>query len=269
VLLRKPTMNRIKTTTIALLDHLLPDRMKRSFFHLSFHLAQNEFQRYAYDHSFAPNMRFGLTEMANRRFSPNTIIDVGAFQGEWSRVAKSIWPKSRLFMIEPNLTDSAVLNGVARDLDACVFDELLGAHDDEAVDFYVMGSGSSILPECSSVPRGVQSRRLRRLDSLLTNIRGPAFLKIDAQGYELEILEGAGGLLPAIEAILLEVSIIQINEGAPLLYDVVSFMKRLGFVTYDLLQVHRRPLDRALNQIDLVFVRERSPLIADKRHFAK
>ena len=92
-------------------------------------------------------------------------------------------------------------------------------------------------------------------------------LKVDAQGYELEILKGATETLPAIEAILLEVSTIEINVGSPLLHDVVGFLKTLGFVAYDILQIHRRPLDGALNQVDFIFVREQSLLIADKRHF--
>jgi hypothetical protein len=49
---------------------------------------------------------------------------------------------------------------------------------------------------------------------------------------------------------------------------LLGFMKGLGFVTYDILEIHRRPLDKALSQIDFLFVREQSPLIADKRHFA-
>ena len=66
---------------------------------------------------------------------------------------------------------------------------------------------------------------------------------------------------------LLEVAIIEINEGAPLLHDVVAFMKSHGLVAYDILEIHRRPLDTALNQVDIIFVREDSRLIADKRHF--
>lgn len=261
-------MNRVKTTAVSLLDRLLPYHIKRSLFHLSFHLAYDEFQRFAHDYSFAPDMNLGLREMAGRGFSPKTIIDVGAFQGDWSRLAKRIWPNSRLFMIEPNLTTLAEVDNAARDLDASLFGELLGANDGKAVQFNVMGAGSTIFPECSAVPRRTEMRQLRRLDSVLKDVQAPAFLKIDAQGYELEILEGAEGLLPAVDAILLEISIIEINRGAPLLHDVVSVMKRLGFVTYDILEIHRRPLDCALNQIDLTFVREQSPLLADKRHFA-
>jgi FkbM family methyltransferase len=261
-------MNRVKTATIAILDRFLPERIKRSLFHLSFHLARAEFEQFAHKYSYAPDMKFGLAELESRKFMPRTVIDVGAFEGEWSRLAKSIWPESRLFMIEPNLAGSDALTCVAKEFDAGLFGELLGAHDNQTIHFNVMGSGSSILPEHSAVPRRVETRRLRRLDSLLKSIAAPALLKIDAQGYELEILKGATELLPAIEAILLEISIIEINKGAPLLHDVVVFMKALGFVAYDILQIHRRPLDAALNQIDFIFVRENSSLIADKRHFA-
>jgi hypothetical protein len=97
--------------------------------------------------------------------------------------------------------------------------------------------------------------------------RGACIIE-DRCGYELEILKGATRLLPAIEAILLEISTIEINVGAPLLNEVVTFMKNLEFVAYDILQIHRRPLDGALNQIDFIFIREQAALIADKRHFS-
>ena len=70
------------------------------------------------------------------------------------------------------------------------------------------------------------------------------------------------------EAVLVEVATIEVNEGAPLIHEVLPFVKSLGVVAYDILQLHRRPLDRALNQVDIVFVRERSDLIVDKRHYA-
>ncbi len=123
------------------------------------------------------------------------------------------------------------------------------------------------MEERSVVPRTVEARHLRRLDSMLEKVDQPALLKIDAQGYELQILKGASTILPAFEAVLLEVAIIEVNKGAPLLHDVVAFMRANGFVSYDILEIHRRPLDQALNQVDLVFVREQSHLIADKRHF--
>lgn len=255
-----------KRAIIDTLLKVLPLGLRNAIFHLSFHLARKEFDKFAYEYKLCPDMEFGLAALAARSFSPRSIIDVGAFKGGWSELVRRIWPNSNLVMIEPNLSMRAGLDDVASKLNARVFNELLGATEGQRVRFYVMGPGSSIMEEHSSVPRSEENRILRTLDSLLMDIEAPVLLKIDAQGYELEILRGATEILPKIEAILLEVSIIEINKGAPLLYNVVDFLRQLGFVTYDILGIHRRPLDRALNQIDLIFVREESVLLTDKRH---
>jgi FkbM family methyltransferase len=260
-------MNALKTAAIRVLNRVLPGRTKNSFFHLSFHLARAEFERFAHEYSFAPHMQFGLTEMAMRGFYPKTIIDVGAFEGAWSHMVKQIWPISRLCMIEPNLEKRTHLVKVAKDLDATLFFELLGAENNQAVRFNVMGSGSSIMKERSGVPRTVETRYLRTLDAMIKEIKPPGLLKIDAQGYELQILKGALETLLRVDAVLLEIAIIEINEGAPIFHDVIGFMRSHGFVAYDILEIHRRPLDKALNQIDVMFVREHSVLLSDKRHF--
>jgi FkbM family methyltransferase len=261
-------MNAFKITLSRALGWVLPERVKKSLFHLSFHLAYDEFQKFAHYYGFAPNMELGLTAMAERGFRPNTIVDVGAFEGEWSKLARRIWPSARTFMIEANVAKGSLLAEVAKQLDATVFCELLGAENGREVQFHLMESGSSVLAERSAVPRVVETRALRRLDSLLQDIRPPALLKIDTQGYELAVLEGVSTKLAEFEAVLLEVAIIEINDGAPLLHEVVSFMKARGYIAYDILEIHRRPLDNALNQIDIVFIREQSTLISDKRHFA-
>jgi FkbM family methyltransferase len=260
-------MNKFKTAVVDILRIMLPERVKNSLLHLSFHLAKPEFDRFAYEFNFAPSMEHGLAAMA-KRFSLKTVIDVGAYEGDWSRMARRVWPDSRILMVEPNLAKQDRLAAVARDINASVFCELLGADNDVVVAYNVMESGSSVLSERSPLDRVVERRGLRRLDSIVGEIEGPAFLKIDTQGYELEVLKGSMSILGKIEAILLEVAIIEINEGAPLLHEVLAHMKSTGFVTYDLLEIHRRPLDQALNQIDILFIREESPLLSDKRHFS-
>ncbi|KRR27883.1 hypothetical protein CQ14_08575 [Bradyrhizobium lablabi] len=261
-------MNKLKTAFIEALKIVLPNRIKTSLLHVSFNIARDEFDRFAYDYGLAPNMRFGLSAMAKRGFSPRTVVDVGAFEGDWSRLAREIWPQSRIVMFEPNVQKQARVSVVADALGASLFCELLGANDGAPVSFNVMESGSSVLSERSPLDRTVENRKLRRMDTVIDELESPVLVKIDTQGYELEVLKGAQRILPKIDAILLEVAIIEINEGAPLLDEVVAFLKLLGFVTYDILEFHRRPLDGALNQIDILFVRENSTLISDKRHFA-
>jgi FkbM family methyltransferase len=253
---------------ISVLGAALPSSAKNSLLHLSFHLARHEFDRFAHLYNFAPNMEMGLRTIASRGLRPDTIIDVGAFEGDWSKMARGIWPSSKIEMFEPNARKFEVVSRSAAQINANLHSNLLGPKDGAPVTFHVMESGSSIMAEFSPLERTSETRFLTRLDTALPNVAGRALLKIDAQGYELEVLKGASKILPSIDAVLLEVAIIEVNEGAPLLHEVTGFMKTIGFITYDILEIHRRPLDLALNQADILFLRSDSPLIADKRHYA-
>jgi hypothetical protein len=81
-------------------------------------------------------------------------------------------------------------------------------------------------------------------------------LKIDTQGYELQVLAGASKTLEKAQLVILEVALIEINCGGPVLHEVIAYMYVRGFVVYDIVETHRRPLDGALSQVDLLFVRE-------------
>jgi len=79
---------------------------------------------------------------------------------------------------------------------------------------------------------------------------GPYLIKVDVQGAELDVLEGAQHVLLETEVVVLEVSLFEFMKGSPQFYDVVSYMKNRGFVAYDLILGWNRPLDNALGQID-------------------
>jgi FkbM family methyltransferase len=81
-------------------------------------------------------------------------------------------------------------------------------------------------------------------------------LKVDVQGFELEVLKGAASILNNVEVILLEVSFFRFLQNAPDFYDVLAYMKNIGYVVYDIFSGINRPLDFALGQKDLVFVKE-------------
>jgi len=258
----------MKQLAISILDTVLPRRVKNSIMHLSYHLARSEFERFTHKYCIAPSMIWGLRTMVARGFSPRTIIDIGAYEGDWSVTAKDIWPDSKIIMVEPNLAKLKKLQTVASVLKGDVFVDVLGATNGGKVQFNIMETGSSVMNERSAVPRTIETRTLRTLDALTLEIDAPGLLKIDAQGYELEILRGSDETLKQIEAVLLEVAVIEINEGAPLLHEVVGFMKERNFVASELVDVHRRPLDGALSQIDIIFVRENSNLLTDRRFSA-
>jgi hypothetical protein len=98
------------------------------------------------------------------------------------------------------------------------------------------------------------------------DLEQPDFLKLDVQGYEIEVLKGAEYLLEerCVEAIMMEVSLLEINEGAPLFADVCQYMDRHSYQLYDICSFMRRPLDQALWQVDGIFVNSDSDLVSSR-----
>lgn len=210
-------------------------------------------------------MKLGLLAAHSRGLNPKVIIDVGAFEGNWTRMAKETWPTAKIIMVEANEQKLEKLSKVQKEVEAELHSALLGSADGNEVQFFVMESGSSVFEEESSTPRQAIKKTTQALDTLLAHLPSVDFIKLDTQGFELEVLRGASRLLETAQAVLMEVSLIQINRGCPLIHEVLAFMKERGFQSYDILEIHRRLLDGATNQIDILFVRENSPLIADKR----
>ena len=82
---------------------LLPSRVRGSLFHFAYSFAPEEFERFSYLYG-TTKQNYVLRAISSRGFSPITIVDVGAYKGEWTRMAKSIWPLNcHVIMIEPNL----------------------------------------------------------------------------------------------------------------------------------------------------------------------
>ena len=96
------------------------------------------------------------------------------------------------------------------------------------------------------------------LDDILKDklLNGPYLIKVDVQGAEIDVLEGGQKALAKAEVVVLEVSMFQFMKGAPEFFDIVFYMKQHGFVAYDIILGWNRPLDNALGQIDIIFVKE-------------
>ena len=87
---------------------------------------------------------------------------------------------------------------------------------------------------------GTLEVELFRLDSLLKAfdaVEERIHLKVDAQGYEIEVLEGASTIMDRIKSMQLELSLIPLYDGAPLIHEVLAYAYARGFLLYALTPV--------------------------------
>lgn len=192
------------------------------------------------------------------------MIDVGAYQGEWTRFARRLYPECSLLMIEAQEGKRQILERVASEVGRARIEmTLLGAEDGATARFVEMETGSSVFAEAGNHGHPSVQKAMRSLDAVLAahaqDDHPVGLIKLDVQGYEIEVLKGAEAAIRRTEVVVAEASLIPVNQGCPLLHEVIAFMAERGFDVYDFgAQVRLR--NAALWQTDIVFVRRGSRL---------
>jgi len=204
-----------------------------------------------------------LQQIKNLGFIPATVIDVGAAVGSFTLQCYNIFPHSKYLLLEPLYENREYLDKVTKAIPNAEYILAVAAAEPGKVTLNVHSDlfGSSLYFEkevdLNGVPRNVPAVTL---DDLCKErgVSGPYLIKVDVQGAELDVLSGARRTLDKTEYVILEVSLFQFVKGGPQLYDVVKFMNLHGFVIYDIFGLNYRPLDDALAQVDIAFVKESS-----------
>jgi FkbM family methyltransferase len=165
-----------------------------------------------------------------------TLVDVGANVGQFSLLARTLHPNVRIYAFEPLFRPAEKF---ARLFDADAHTTLYRcAIGPKAVvsSMYVSerDDSSSLLPITEEQVRfaagtamvGTEQVTVRRLDDVLdvTDIVGPAMLKLDVQGFELSALQGCGHLLDVMDFVYVEVSFITLYRGQALADEIVQFL---------------------------------------------
>lgn len=236
----------------------------------SFLMRLGRFYSSSHDPSVAefPSHEGALHTLKKLGWKPDICIDVGAYEGQWAQMFRSIFPDAHVLMIEAQEAKEPFLQKIASTSNGMLDYRLalLGASDEGEVEFFEMETGSSVYEEASCYPRTKVKKKLTTLDSLIERhppVRETQMLKIDTQGYELEILRGAAKTIQALDVILMETSLIPINKSAPLFSDVIDFLTQKRFNLFDFCSQIRRK-DGVLWQTDLMFIREGSAIKPDQ-----
>lgn len=218
------------------------------------------------DHLGVPSLRWTLKNLEKAGYIPKVVYDIGAYQGYWTKDFLDIFPGATIYMFEAQEKKEIYLKNMTESNSNIHYSiALLGARDGEEVRFVEDETGSQVMQDY--ITGDEKNRKTSSLDTLVENNKWPlpGFLKLDVQGFELEVLKGGGDVLQAAEFCLLEVTLLDLGGGGPLLVEVVNYMQQQGFQAYDISQFIRRPYDKALWQLDMLFAKKDSKFVTDKR----
>lgn len=210
--------------------------------------------------AFRTTMHEILASIRQSGFEPNTLIDVGVAYGTDSLY--KAFPDAEILLIEPLEEYLGVMKSISAKYRAQYC--LAAANRTRGtVTLNVCPGlpGSSVYQGAQDKAFGVVARDVPAttidFECAARKLSGPFLIKLDVQGAEIEVLKGARKVLNETEVVILEASLYEFSQGVPLIDEVIFFMKSQGYVVYDLFDLKLRPLDGALFQVDLAFVKEK------------
>ena len=205
-----------------------------------------------------------------KRFDIDLVFDVGANGGQFASGLRDVGYLEQIVSFEP-------LSAASQSLSACAAGDAkwqvhqrgaIGDFDGE-IEINVAGNSvsSSVLPmmeahasaSVKSAYVGSEKVPIFRLDSVTPGYMSAtsrAFLKIDTQGFEWQVLDGASETLASAQGILCELSLVPLYEGQRLWLDMIKRIEHEGFTLWALQPGFTDPRDGRTLQADAIFFRD-------------
>ena len=190
-------------------------------------------------------------------FEPKSVLDIGANTGQFYREISQIFPEAYYFLIEGNGGCEIPLQSIGVDYSISMLSDC-----EKLVNYYIrdgepLCTGNSIYKENSAFydeDKVVVMKMMTKTLSQIVNDKVFDLIKIDVQGSELDIIKGGLDIIKASKGILLEVSLVEFNQGAPTKEEVVDFMKEIGFEAVEIIANINHPMFHTLIQEDVLFL---------------
>jgi FkbM family methyltransferase len=195
-------------------------------------------------------------------FNPKHIVDVGANHGTWTRETLKHFPDSRYTLIEPQ---AFMKNSIS---------DLLATNTN--INFYAVGAGKNAgtfnftiteRDDSCSFRYSAEEARSKNLEQIAVNIITlnefitekslpfPYIIKIDSEGLDLEVLEGASDFFGKTEIFLTEAGVVNKSFKNSFL-KVINFMDENNYRLFDITDLNR-PFERPMLWLtELVFVKK-------------
>jgi FkbM family methyltransferase len=204
----------------------------------------------------------------------STVLDVGANVGQYGELLFQTGFAGTLISFEalPDAHRKLQLNADKQPRWKVARRAALGSNKGQIeINIAANSVSSSVLPmkdtHLNAAPESQYVGRhlvdVERLDELALSLLPPTgrlMIKIDTQGYEMEVLKGSTGLLPRTSAIQLELSLVPLYDGAPTFVEMISFLQSHGYELFSLVPGFKDARTGKLLQMDGFFVRSGGPV---------
>ena len=170
-----------------------------------------------------------------------TIIDIGANKGQFSLIAKNFFPNANIFAFEPLTRPYEKFIKIFNKIENVkIYKYAIGTFDDEVMMNISKREDSSSILEIGPLQKKIfqgtdkvneEKIYVSPIDKMLeiNKIHNPSLLKIDVQGYELEVLKGCKNILDKIDHIYCECSFIELYKNQAIYSQVCEWLYDYNF----------------------------------------
>ena len=192
-----------------------------------------------------------------------TIIDIGSNKGQFSLLAKSLFPEVKIFSFEPQIECLNLQRTILGEKNVKYFNFGLG-NIIKKTNFYITNredSSSFLKPTQIKMnkykTKKIEKISVKRLDRIIkkNEIKRPSIMKLDVQGYELEVLKGSKKILRNIDFIIAEISFKQVYKKQVTKKKLLQFLNRNHFKSKKMFNISK--LNNKLFQADILFDRDK------------
>lgn len=220
----------------------------------------------------ASNMKYRgwkerLQQAKQLGFSPQVILDGGAFKAMWTCQVSGMFPGAKFIVIEPNPKLKNHIEKKIVDIQPLpIYEQVaLGSKKGTASLHFWQAQdadqGASLLEHVSGPAINTVTVNVETIDSLSEKYAlVPDLIKLDLQGGEVPALQGAQKVLGHAEFAMIEFGCLDayIHRSNP--RQILDIMYDFDYCLYDIVSMSDRPYDGALTGGDFFFVKNTSIL---------
>lgn len=197
----------------------------------------------------------------------NTFIDVGASNGMWTEQCMQHYPDSFYLLVEAQKVHQEALESFVKKHENTSY--VLKAAGNKEGEIYFDATDpfgglaseipfhkNNIIVPVTTIDAEVSKKQLKP----------PYCIKLDTHGYEVPILQGASNTLSNTNLLIIEAYNFRIAHESLRFWELCTYLEKLGFLPFHIVDLTHREKDHALWQMDIFFLRAEHPIFGDNTY---